>query len=457
MMTTRDRTRPLNGWRLGLAPAAVLAAVVACAPARAQTAQDRPAPIRDAEAEKQARERELAAIRAEGERAGEARALIEREIATIRADRAALVAAAVDAAARTRSAEARVDQVETRLTRLDEDDRTIRTSLEARRGLLSEVLASLQRMGRRPPPALLVAPDDVLKSIRTAMLLGTVVPDMRDATRVLIADLERLSRLRREILAEREVLAREMATLQAERVRLDALAAARQQEEAASEQTLTQEKLRALGLARQADTLEQLIGRMETEIASAIRAADAARTSIVTRNAATGERRSQMAALAAAGRIAPALSFEQARGRLVLPVLGVRLREFGASDGIGGTERGLSLATRASAGVTAPADGWIVYSGPFRTYGQLLILNVGGGYHLVLAGLDKVSVELGQFVIAGEPVGEMGRTPPPAAAVGFGTTQPVLYVELRKDGVPIDPAPWWVRPTRTSTNERVRG
>jgi murein hydrolase activator len=100
----------------------------------------------------------------------------------------------------------------------------------------------------------------------------------------------------------------------------------------------------------------------------------------------------------------------------------------------------------------------VVYSGPFRTYGQLLILNAGGGYHVVLAGMDRITVDLGQFVLAGEAVGVMGNAPPPTSAVTTGSSQPVLYVEFRKDGSNVDPAPWWSpRTPGVQANERVRG
>lgn len=87
---------------------------------------------------------------------------------------------------------------------------------------------------------------------------------------------------------------------------------------------------------------------------------------------------------------------------------GVTLRNFGAADGVGGTEKGITIATRAGAPVSAPADGWVVYAGPFRSYGQLLIINAGGGYHILMAGMERITVDLGQFVLAGEPVGVMG-------------------------------------------------
>jgi septal ring factor EnvC (AmiA/AmiB activator) len=151
--------------------------------------------------------------------------------------------------------------------------------------------------------------------------------------------------------------------------------------------------------------------------------------------------------------LAPAIAFADTRGHLRLPVNGARIREFGTSDGAGGTQKGLSIATRNGAEITAPCDGWVVYAGPFRSYGQLLILNAGGGYHVLLAGMERISVDLGQFVLTGEPVAVMGSGSQVSAAVATGTRPPVLYVEFRKDGTPIDPSPWWA----TNEGEKVRG
>jgi murein hydrolase activator len=137
-----------------------------------------------------------------------------------------------------------------------------------------------------------------------------------------------------------------------------------------------------------------------------------------------------------------------------MPANGVKIRDFGAADGLGGSEKGISVTTRPGAQVTAPCDGWVVYAGPFRSYGQLLILNGGGGYHVLLAGMDRISVDLGQFVLTGEPVGIMGNSSAQVAAtVPIASSQSVLYVEFRKDGTPVDPGPWWA----TSESEKVRG
>src|SRR4029078_4298715 len=102
-------------------------------------------------------------------------------------------------------------------------------------------------------------------------------------------------------------------------------------------------------------------------------------------------------------RRSPAIAFASAKGLLRLPVNGVKIRAFGGSDGAGGVAKGISLTTRAGAQVTTPCDGWVVYAGPFRSYGQLLILNAGGGYHVLIAGMERISVNIGQFVLTGEP------------------------------------------------------
>src|SRR2546429_2974005 len=89
----------------------------------------------------------------------------------------------------------------------------------------------------------------------------------------------------------------------------------------------------------------------------------------------------------------------------------------------------------------------------YRCLRQLLILNVSGGYHVLLAGMERISVDLGQFVVTGEPVAVTGDRAQSAVAQAGGANQPVLYVEFRKDGVPVDPGPWWA----VNEGQKVRG
>jgi len=394
------------------------------------------------------REQELAALRADQRRSLENEAKLKREIESIGDDRRKLATQLIEAAARVRGAEAQIAAAVERLAPLDGREQTLRQSLEARRGVIVEVLAALQRIGRQPPPVMLVRPEDALQSLRTAMLLGAVLPEMRHETEALVTDLTELALLRKGIAEERERLDREAKTLAEESPRLTLLIEQRQRQQAEIERTLAAERQRTLQLARQADNLQELIGGLEHNSDSgsrlAYRGGDEKKSL---------DGRQSLAALNDPGRLAPAMSFAAAKKMLPLPVNGVRIREYGAADGLGGTEKGLSIATRLGSQVTAPCDGWVVYAGPFRNYGQLLILNAGDGYHVLLAGMDRISVDLGQFVVTGEPVAVMGSRAQATASIAAGSGQPVLYVEFRKDGTPVDPGPWWA----ASGVEKVRG
>ncbi len=398
------------------------------------------------------RDHELEALRAEQQKAAETQQRLQAEIAAIGQDRSKLNQALIDTAARIRTVEAQIATAEERLKPLDSKEHSIRQSLDARRAVMAEILAALQRIGRRPPPAVVARPEDALESIRAAMLLGAVLPEMRSAAQSLSTDLKELVRVRKEIGEEHDRLAHDRDALAQEQSRMTMLLEGRKKQQADAEKALEAERQRAASLARQADNLKDLIGKLEQGLDPATRVARGPGPAAPAAKGASGAHQ-EFAALKDPGRLAPALAFASAKGMLRLPVNGVKIRDFGASDRAGGTERGQSIATRPGAQVTAPCDGWVVYSGPFRSYGQLLILNAGGGYHVLLAGMERISVELGQFVLTGEPVGVMGSGPQVASAVVAGSTQPVLYIEFRKDGTPVDPSPWWA----TSDNEKVRG
>jgi septal ring factor EnvC (AmiA/AmiB activator) len=396
------------------------------------------------------RDKELEALRTEQRGALENEAKLKREIEAIGDDRRKFNQQIIDAASRVGGVEERIAQAQERLAPLDDREQLLRTSLEQRRGVIAEVLAALQRIGRHAPPALMVRPEDALASVRSAIVLGAVLPEVRLQVEALAADLTELVRLRKQIADERDQLARDLRALADDRLRLSMFIEERQKRQAEAEQALNDERQRAAQLARQTESLNQLIVKLEHGLDTASRAARAAARSTEERKP---DGKPDLAALRDPGRLTPAIAFASAKGMLPLPVNGVRIREFGAPDGVGGTEKGLSIAARPGRQITAPCDGWVVYAGPFRNYGQLLILNAGGGYHVLLAGMERISVDLGQFVVTGEPVAVMGGGAQAAAAIAGGSSQPVLYVEFRKDGVPVDPGPWWA----ANEGQKVRG
>lgn len=416
-----------------LASALALSAALAGAQARAE---DQPAPDPAAE-----QRRALETARTDLKAAEDRRLAIAAEIEALKGERGKLQESLASAVAAIRTKEPQIDERSRRVSEMAESERQLKASLSARRGVLADVIAALQRMGRQPPPALLVRPNDALEAVRSAMLLGAVVPDMRAEAEALASDLRELVRLKGLMTDERDALAREVLDLGGEQERLAALIEERQRQSANRAHDLEGEATKTAELARGVGDLEALIARMEKEQAARA-AAEAANADAAKAPAQDGS--GGAAALKDAGRLAPAMPFEKARGLLPMPVSGKRIHGFGDGDGAGGAAKGVSIAAAPGAPVTAPCDGWVVYAGPFRSYGQLLILNAGGGYHVLLAGMERISVALNQFVLAGEPVATMrGAAAGPGRPAISSSDRPALYVEFRKDRGSIDPSPWW--------------
>ncbi|WP_306120575.1 MULTISPECIES: peptidoglycan DD-metalloendopeptidase family protein [unclassified Roseitalea] len=414
------------------------------------------------------------------ERAAELAAEIER----IRKDRAGITAALIAAAKTERKLGADIIALEDQLADLEQQSEAIRASLWERRALLAEVLAALQRMGLNPPPAILVKPDDALASVRSAIVLGAVVPQMRAEASVLVDDLGELAHLTTTMTEERARLSQARLQQAEEQARLTVLVDEKRALEARASEELAAQQQRFSELAAQADSLQQLIMSLEADLQAAREAAEAARAEAeraerearqarieaqrAAEESAREQARSRLEAAERAEReardrlaesrrraeelaaqqlrISPSRPFADLRGQLARPVAGRTITAFGDDDGLGGTARGETIETSSNAIVTAPADGWVLYAGPFRAYGNLLILDAGDEHHLVLAGMDRIEVSQGQFVVGGEPVGVMGQIRlAGVTAAAAENDNPTLYVEFRKDGKPIDPSPWWER------------
>jgi murein hydrolase activator len=383
----------------------------------------------------------------------EQRRAIEAEIESFRADRARLSAALIETTAKVQDAERAAEAAGEKLASLNATADELSRSLERRRAAIADVLAALQRMGSNPPPAVLVKPSDMSEAVRAATVMGAVIPELKLETEQVRNDLDALARTRDSIVTERDELAQKSQALAADKMRLSALIDARQQSLVSAQDALGSQRQRAADLARQATSLKDFIARLDSENA-ARKAAAAAAHATEAAAAAEIEARAKAARAADPARLKPEIAFGDAKGEVPLPAAGAILKTFGSPDGLGGIERGVSLATPAGATVSAPADGAVLFAGPYRTYGQLLIMDAGGGYYVLLAGMDRVNVEAGEFVLAGEPIGVMGdgsvRT---ATAAAVGAARPVLYIELRKDGTAIDPGPWWAK----ADIEKARG
>ena len=392
---------------------------------------------------------------------------LAQDLAALAAERARLNSELIEAGRRVQASEAKLSETEAKLTELNEQVSVFRNSINERKEAIVKMLSAMQRIGRSPPPALVTRRDDALAVVRSAMLLAEVFPELKYQADNLSRELEGLVALETGIREQRDAQKSDTDRLAAERAGVDRLLEEKKTKLAQGEAELVQLRANAVQQASTITSMNELIERLDAQIAKAevaqYEAEIAAERALLERTQAAAlatpanERvveikpASTKVAFASPDRMKPAIPFDTAKGALPLPAQGRKVKAFGDPDVAGGNLKGISLQTRPEARVTAPSDGWVLYAGPFRSYGQLLIINAGGGYHVLLAGMSRIDVSPGQFVLAGEPIAEMG-TPATPGHSGEDSSRPVLYVEFRKDGKPIDSDPWWA-----VTSEKVQG
>jgi murein hydrolase activator len=318
---------------------------------------------------------------------------------------------------------------------LSSEEIIIRSDLAAKQDQLSELLAGLQRLEQNPPPALVVDPHDVLQALRGAMMFGAVVPEMRDQAETLRSQLDRLNAIKSESEMTKKDLSAAVLAANASQAELKLLQLQKKNFAVTAAQDLAAEKQRAADLATQAKTLKQLLASLE-----------AAKIEADKKQTAEAKARKEAESLKAASLNMPVAALSDMKGKLNFPVQGDILKQFGDDNGLGSPLEGVAIASAANQNVISPVNGKVEFAGPFRSYGQLLILNAGEGYLVLLAGMTQISAEMGQSVRAGEPVGIMGEGPSSVALVGGDAelTRPVLYTEFRKNNEPVDPSPWWL-------------
>lgn len=370
-------------------------------------------------------EREAAERQAEAERL-RAEAEVERQaIERLQYD---LVAAARARGDNEREALA----AEARLSDLAVEETELLAQVEADRDATADVFAALARIERGRPPSIMAHGDNTLDAARAAALLAEVVPALDARAKAALDRLVALQELRARIADQQTALGDAETRLALRRTEIMDLIAERTDRLAATRALADLRAAESARLAARAASLRELIAALE-ERASAF----APRVRPVRPGPGVEPTPRLKPAPDAIGVVVapytpPTGRFADARGALSLPVEGQIVSRFGAAreDGL---DEGLVIRGRREGQVTSPFDARIEYAGPFQSYGQLMILAVGDGYHIVLAGLSSISGVQGQTVLAGETIGELSPV---------GRPPPELYLEIRKDGEPIDPAPW---------------
>lgn len=388
---------------LGLAGAGFLVAAMAAVPVQAKE-------LSEAQGELESIESALQDSRARKQR-------FEDEMAALSLELRATKKRLVKAARAAQNQEDKVRALDLRLADLSAEEEAGLEELDRRYEDLAQSVAAMQRLSRRPLGAMIVRPASINDSARTAIMLDSIVPALREQADHLTAQLDKVDALREEISQERKDLAAEETTLGKRQSEIAKLLAEKERQQDRLTQAVESEKARLQELASEAETLGALIAKLEAE-AYRQRGKD-------------GER------------IGPEGLFEgppfsSARGTLPLPARGRVVRLFNEKDESGQLSPGIVLDTMTGAQVIAPWDGKIVFAGPFRDYGQLLIISHGEGYHTLLAGMSRIDAVIAQWVLAGEPVGQMSIE----GDVAQEQSEPKLYIELRRNGRSINPLPW---------------
>jgi murein hydrolase activator len=410
-----------------------VAALADAGPAQAQTAAP---PVKDLDAI----QKQIEKSKAQQEELKAKAAQLDKEIADLQA-------AAVKAAHDVQETESRVTELEDTLAALSDEEKEKTAALEAERGRLTQAVIALQRLSTQPREALLFSSEAPIDAARTTRLLAIITPELDARARALQSDLNELQEMREHMAHERDELAGAVTKLAKENGRLSGLIGkkAQAQKSTLAESASAQSKLEKL--AGQAKNLQDLVDRLKkAEAETGPAAPPETATEQLAALApgavpkATGQRMKQPADF----RNFPDADRIDSRNVVFTPARGHILTKFGGPTDTGGPSKGLVLETRTGAQIVAPFDGKIVFQGPFRSYGQILIIEHGGGYHTVLAGLDRVDAVVGQWLLAGEPVGSMAAA---GAPQGIGDLSPAgrpkLYLELRRNGQPIDPVPWF--------------
>nr|WP_209769687.1 peptidoglycan DD-metalloendopeptidase family protein [Azospirillum rugosum] len=362
-------------------------------------------------------------------------------------------------AAEERAQESDLAQLEDTLAKLEAEERERSAALEGERQQIAGLLAALQRLARIPPEAALARPEGPVDTLRSALLLRDTVPALRARADALAGALTKLAETRETLETQRRRTMAARTALADRQNDLSKLVARREELSRQTEEERVQVAQHATRLAGQATDLRQLMERIEAERRAAAEAAakreaerlEAERREAERKLAAKKEAERRLAEQrlaeqkAAEQKAAEEKAAERARAEAEfaaaqrapdaetvvggrMPAVGKVTVRYGESDRFGSTSRGITIQARPGGTVVAPQAGTIMFAGPFRGYGQILIVEHSNGYHSLIAGFGRIDTAVGRRVATGEPIGLM-----PADG------SPDLYFELRRHGQPINP------------------
>ncbi len=349
----------------------------------------------------------------------------------------------IASAKQIQNSEEKISRMESELETLRADLKKAEENFVVEDDNLIKTLSALQNLALKPTEALFVQPLTPVEIIRSAMLLREAVPYLQENAARIREDLEKIEAQKN--LVEKQVarIIRQKKILEKEHEQMKALVQRKSKIRNAVEIKSVKAKKKVEQLASQANDLRDLLNKLEKQRQEKLRRQEEERRRLAELKAAEARRAAEETKKLEEKQRADLIKFKpevinevgenfvKAKGHLLRPARGPVVTAYGEQMSKGVTSKGIIIKTRSQAQVISPYDGTVIFAGPFRGYGNLIIIEHGQGYLSLLAGLEEVDCELGQMLLAGEPVGQMPES---------GDTR--LYVELRKDNHPINPLTW---------------
>lgn len=349
----------------------------------------------------------------------------------------------IASAKQIQNSEEKISRMESELETLRADLKKAEENFVVEDDNLIKTLSALQNLALKPTEALFVQPLTPVEIIRSAMLLREAVPYLQENAARIREDLEKIENQKN--LVEKQVarIIRQKKILENEHEQMKALVQRKSKIRNAVEIKSVKAKKKVERLASQANDLRDLLNKLEKQRQEKLRRQEEERRRLAELKAAEARRAAEETKKLEEKQRADLIKFKpevinevgenfvKAKGHLLRPARGPVVTAYGEQMSKGVTSKGIIIKTRSQAQVISPYDGTVIFAGPFRGYGNLIIIEHGQGYLSLLAGLEEVDCELGQMLLAGEPVGQMPES---------GDAR--LYVELRKDNHPVNPLTW---------------
>ncbi len=336
---------------------------------------------------------------------------LEKEVKTIESELGKTRDRLVNVARSVQSNEKELQSLENTISALEEEQHAIQESLSHDRQKIAGLILALERIERVPPEALLARPEAPLKTAQSAMLMGDIIPLLHKHAEDLKTKLADMDRISARLEHDRKKALATADSLREEHTQLSGLVDRRQKLFAQTHEDYEQQAEEVQKISLQAKNLQDLVEKLETD----------------------RKKRQQKKKKDSGSKTAKqdAKTPIPKPGQPQLPVSGTIRVSYDEPDAFGAPSKGLEIDGRGGAVVVAPMGGVVRFTGPFKRFGQLIIIEHTGGYHSLIAGLEKIDTVVGHNVSAGEPLGSLQNK---------SSGSPSLYYELRLDGKPIDPA-----------------